>query len=113
MHQDPGESSGDPIGDWTKTTNWSGHRQPFRKRIQNNDDEYTPWSRENNKEDARNVCQRPRKTEEQTEMTNTLEGINSKKTEAEERVNDPEDRIVEITAAEQNVEKRMKEMNTA
>jgi len=49
----------------------------------------------------------------QTEMTNTLEGINSKKTEAEERVNDPEDSIVEITAAEQNVEKRMKEMNTA
>ena len=46
-------------------------------------------------------------------MTNTLEGINSKKTEAEERVNDPEDSIVEITAAEQNVEKRMKEMNTA
>ena len=46
-------------------------------------------------------------------MTNTLEGISSKKTQAEERVNDPEDRIVEITTAEQNVEKRMKEMKTA
>ena len=33
-------------------------------------------------------------------MNNTLEGINSRKTEAEERVSDLEDRMVEITAAE-------------
>ena len=38
----------------------------------------------------------------------TLEGINSKITEAEERINDLEDRMVEITATEQNIEKRMK-----
>ena len=43
-----------------------------------------------------------------TEMKNTLEGINSRITEAEERTSDLEDRKVEFTAAEQNKEKRMK-----
>ena len=38
----------------------------------------------------------------------TLEGINSKITEAEERINDLEDRMVEITATEQNIEKRIR-----
>ena len=42
----------------------------------------------------------------QTEMNNTLEGINSRITEAEEQINDLEDRMVEITATEQNKEKR-------
>ena len=41
-------------------------------------------------------------------MNNTLEGINSRITEAKERINDLEDRMVEITATEQNIEKRMK-----
>ena len=41
-------------------------------------------------------------------MKNTREGINSRITEAEEWISDLEDRIVEITAAEQNKEKRMK-----
>ena len=41
-------------------------------------------------------------------MNNTLEGMNSRITEAEEQINDLEDRMVEITAIEQNVEKRMK-----
>ena len=41
-------------------------------------------------------------------MNNTLEGIHSRTTESEERINDPEDRMVDITAAEQNIEKRMK-----
>ena len=44
----------------------------------------------------------------QTKMNNTLEGINSRITEAEECINDLEDRIVKITAKEQNIEKRMK-----
>ena len=39
-------------------------------------------------------------------MNNTLEGINSKITEAEEQINDLEDRMVEITATEQNIEKK-------
>ena len=43
-----------------------------------------------------------------TEMKNTLQGINSRITEAEERISDLEDRMVEITAMEQNKEKRMK-----
>ena len=43
-----------------------------------------------------------------TEMNNTVERINSRITEAEEWINDLEDRIVEITAAEQNIEKRLK-----
>ena len=41
-------------------------------------------------------------------LNNTLEGINSKITEAEEWINDLKNRMVEITAAEQNIEKRMK-----
>ena len=38
------------------------------------------------------------------EIKNSLEGI----TEAEERISDLQDKIVEITTAEQNKEKRMK-----
>ena len=43
-----------------------------------------------------------------TEMNNTLKGISSRITEADEWINDLEDRIVEITATEQKMEKRMK-----
>ena len=38
----------------------------------------------------------------------SLERINSRITEAEERIRDLEDKILEITAAEQNKDKRMK-----
>ena len=41
-------------------------------------------------------------------MKNSLEGINSRITEAEEQIRDLEDKIVEIITAEQNKEKRMK-----
>ena len=41
-------------------------------------------------------------------MNNTLEGINNRITEADEWINDLEDKMVESTAAEQNTEKRMK-----
>ena len=41
----------------------------------------------------------------QTEMNNTLEGINSRKTEAEKHILDLENRMLEIIAAEQNIEK--------
>ena len=40
----------------------------------------------------------------QMEMNNTLEGINSRKTEAEKQILDLENRMVEIIAAEQNIE---------
>ena len=43
-----------------------------------------------------------------TEMKNTLEGINSRISEAEEWINDLEDKMVEFTAEEQNEEKKMK-----
>ena len=80
----------------------------FQKKNQNNDTEDDPGYQENDEDDVRNVYQRPRRTKEQkTEMNNTLEGINSRITEAEERTNDLEDRMVEITAAEQNIEKRV------
>ena len=42
------------------------------------------------------------------EMKTTLEGINSRITEAEEQISDMEDRMVEFTAMEQDKEKRMK-----
>ena len=42
------------------------------------------------------------------EIKNSLEGTNSRITEAEERISDLEDKIVEITTAKQNKEKRMK-----
>ena len=54
-------------------------------------------------EDERNVYQRPRRTKEKTEMNNTLERINSRITEAEEQIHDLEERMVEITATEQNI----------
>ena len=43
-----------------------------------------------------------------TEMKNTLEGINSRITEAEEQISELEGRVMEISAMEQNKEKRMK-----
>ena len=56
----------------------------------------------------------------QTEMNNTingiknsLEGINSRITEAEEWISDLEDKKVEITTAEQNKEKRMKKIENS
>ena len=44
----------------------------------------------------------------QTEMNNTLEEIHSRIIDAEAWINDLEDRIVEITATESSIEKRMK-----
>ena len=42
------------------------------------------------------------------DIKNSLEGINSRITEAKEQISDLEDRIVELTAAEQNKEKEWK-----
>ena len=44
------------------------------------------------------------------EIKNTLEGINSRITEAEERISDLEYKRVETTTSKQNKEKRMKRM---
>ena len=43
-----------------------------------------------------------------TEMKTTLEGINSRITEAEKQISDLKDRMVEFTAVQQNKEKGMK-----
>ena len=40
------------------------------------------------------------------EIKNSLEGVNSRITEAEKRISDLEDKIVEITTTEQNKEKK-------
>ena len=42
------------------------------------------------------------------EIKNSLEGVNNRLTEAEKWISDLEDKIVEITTAEQNKEKKMK-----
>ena len=42
------------------------------------------------------------------EIKNSLQGLNRQITEAEEWISDLEDKIVEITTAEQNKERRMK-----
>ena len=42
------------------------------------------------------------------EFKNSLEGINSRITEAEEWISDPEDKILVITTTEKNKEQRMK-----
>ena len=41
-------------------------------------------------------------------MNTTLEEVNSRTTEAEEWIRDLEDRMVEITAAKQNIRKKKK-----
>ena len=43
-----------------------------------------------------------------TEIKNTLEGINSRVTEAEEWISELEDRMVELTTVEQNKENKRK-----
>ena len=42
------------------------------------------------------------------DIKNTLEGTNSRITEAEDRISEVEDRMVEINEAESNKEKRIK-----
>ena len=42
-----------------------------------------------------------------SEIKNSLKGINSRIIEAEERISDLENKIVEITTAEQNKEKQI------
>ena len=46
------------------------------------------------------------------EIKNTLEGTNSRITEAEDRISEVEDRMVEINEAERKKGKELKEMKT-
>ena len=76
------------------------------------DSEDDPGSWKKNGEDARNVYQRPRRNKKQTEMNSTLQGPSSRVTDAKEHINYQENRMVEISVAEQNIEKRMKIIKT-
>ena len=62
---------------------------------------------------TRNVYQRPRRIKtKKPEMSNIIEGINSRITKAEEQINNLEDTMVEISATEQNIERKREEMKT-
>ena len=84
--------------------------------MQSNDSKHDPKSWKQNgkiKETFKKDLEEP--NSKQTMMKNTIneiknsvEGINSRITEAEEQISDLEVKIVEITTAEQNKEKRMK-----
>ena len=87
-----------------KTAKWSRDRQPSIKRIQNNDNEDGSRSQKRMEANIEKMQEMFTKDLEelknkQTEMNNTLEGINIRITEAE-RINDLEDSMVEITATE-------------
>ena len=49
-----------------------------------------------------------RQTIQLLKLKNTLEGINNRISEAEERINKQEEKVVEMTSEEQNKVKRMK-----
>ena len=59
-------------------------------------------------EDLEELKNKQRDKHTVTEIKNTLEGINSRLSEAEEWISEPENRTVEITAKQQNKVKRMK-----
>ena len=69
---------------------WDGQHPREKKKIQNSDSEDDSWSQESiggkDWEDERNVYQGLRRTKEQTEMNDILEGINSRITETEEQI---------------------------
>ena len=72
----------------TWQSNWAELRRPSRIIIQNNDSKDDPGSWKRNREDERNVCQRPRWTKGQIEMDTTLRRINNRITEAEVLISD-------------------------
>ena len=80
----------------------------FRKRLQTNNSKDDPRSQKKDEDYARNVYQKLKQKNKQTEMNNTLEAVNSRITKSEKWISDLEDRMVEITAAKQNTKKRMK-----
>ena len=76
-------------------------RQPLRKRIQDNDNEDDPGSQGEKKlEKMKEMFTKYLEELKNKQMNNTLEGINSSITEAEEQISDLEGRMVEINATE-------------
>ena len=87
--------------------------QPSRTRIQNivsEDDSGSQKKKEAKIEKLQEMFTKDLEElkNKQAEMNNTPGGIHSRKTDAEKWINDLEDRMVEITATEQNIEERMK-----
>ena len=84
------------------------------KKIQNNDskDDQKPWKQNGEQKESINKDLEELKNTEThnkiTEIKNTLEGINSGMSEAKERINELQDKMMEITSEEQNKVKRMK-----
>ena len=77
------------------------------KRLQSNASKDDPRSRRKNRGTDLENEKRFTRSEKRTETTTQyLEGIDSRLHEAEEQTRDLEDRLVEITAPEQNTEKR-------
>ena len=74
------------------------------KKIQNNDskDDQKPWKQNGEQKESINKDLEELKNTEThnkiTEIKNTLEGINSGMSEAEERINDLQDKMLEITS---------------
>ena len=66
----------------------------------------TKWRKCKNLEELKNKRTETNKTI--TEIKNTLEGINIRISEAEERTSELQDKMVDITSEEQNKVKRMK-----
>ena len=88
----------------------------LKKRTQSNDskDDTKSWKQNGEKQETFSKdlgelkSKQTMKNNTRNEIKNSLEGINSRITEAEERISDLEDKRVEITTTEQNKEKRMK-----
>ena len=95
----------------------SEDRQSTQKRIQSNDSKDDPRSQKKIKAQTRKIQEifnkdlkelKNKQMNSTTEMKNTLKGINSRINKGEECISELEDKMVEITAVEQNKEKRMK-----
>ena len=80
----------------------------FHKRIQKNDSEDDLGSQKKNGEDVRNVCQRPRRTKKQAYEDERYTRRNQWQNKAKDWKGNLEERMVEITAARQTIEKRIK-----
>ena len=97
----------DKVPEKKKLMQW--RQATSQKRIQKNDSEDNPDLGKRMEKMQEMFTKDPEELKnKQKEMNNTLEGIKSRITEAEELISDLENRMMEIIAAKQNIEKRMK-----
>ena len=113
----------------TKPNKRGGDRESAWKRIQNNDSKDDPKSWKQNGVTDKSLETKTEKIQEMfnkdleeikksqlimnnaiNEIKNTLEGTNSRITEAEDRISEVEDRMVEINEAERKKKKELTEM---